>query len=224
MTLALYTHPLASYCHKVLIALYENATPFEPRRIDLANDADSARFLALWPVGKMPVLRDDARDRTIPETSIILEYLEQHYPGLSPLLPDDPELRLEARLLDRFFDLYVSAPMQKIVLDRLRPAGASDPHGVAEARANLAMAYGMIEARMRGRQWAIGDQFSIADCAAAPALFFAGILEPFPPDHASLAAYFTRLEQRPSFARVLMEARPYFASFPFHEQMPERFR
>ena len=179
MALALYLHPLASFCHKVLIALYENGTSFEPRLVDLMDDEASRRFLEVWPVGKIPVLRDEGRDRTVPETTIIIEYLEQHYPGPRPLLPKDPAARLEARLWDRFYDGYVQVPMQKIVTDRLRPGGAHDAHGVADAKATLQTAYGMIERTMADRTWAAGDAFTLADCAAAPALFYAGVVEPF---------------------------------------------
>lgn len=223
MTLTLYMHPLASYCHKVLIALYESGTSFEARIVDFGNAESTARFLDVWPVGKMPVLRDESRDRTVPESSVIIEYLDQHYPGASPMLPEDDQSRLDARLWDRLFDLYVHAPMQKIVADRLRPPGERDGHGVAEARATLATAYGMVERHMAERTWAAGESFSIADCAASPALFYAGILEPFPPANRNLAAYFERLLERPSYARTLAEARPYFDLFPFREAMPARF-
>ncbi len=132
----------------------------------------------------MPVLRDEARDRTIAETSIIIEYLDRHYPGAGPLLPADEGVRLDARLWDRFYDLYVQVPMQKIVTDRIRPDGSQDPHGVAAARDDLQTAYGMIEREMASKTWAAGEAFSIADCAAAPALFYAGIVVPFS-SHAS---------------------------------------
>jgi glutathione S-transferase len=223
MTLALYYHPLASFCHKVLIALYESETPFEARIVDLGNEEASAAFLALWPVGKIPVLRDEARDRTIPETSVIIEYLAERDPRAAALLPADPDSRIEARLWDRFFDLYVSAPMQKIVIDTFRPAGAHDPHGVAEARATLATAYGMIERQMARRRWAAGDAFTIADCSAAPALFYAGTLAPFEAEFPNTAVYFERLAERPSFARVLDEARPFFQFYPYREAIPARF-
>lgn len=224
MALILYMHPLASFCHKVLIALYENETPFEAHIVNLADEGEAAKFLALWPVGKIPVLHDEARDATIAETTIIIEYLERYYPGASPLLPANEEARLDARLWDRFFDLYVHVPMQKIVTDRLRPDGAGDPQGVAEARATLDTAYGMIERQMAGGGWAIGDAFSVADCAATPALFYAGIVHPFPAECPNLTAYFERLIARSSVARVIAEARPYFDNFPYKEAMPERFR
>ncbi|MBR0647547.1 glutathione S-transferase family protein [Plastoroseomonas hellenica] len=223
MALVLYLHPLASFCQKVLIALHENGTAFEPRLVDLMDAGDSARFLDIWPLGKIPILRDEARDRTIPETTIIIEYLEQHHPGARPLLPEDPAARLEARLWDRFHDLHVQAPMQKIVTDRLRPEDEQDRRGVAEARATLRTAYAMLERRMADRRWAASDGFSLADCAAAPALFYAGIVEPFPPAHPHLAAYFDRLVERPSVRRVIEGARPYFPMFPFATMIPARF-
>jgi glutathione S-transferase len=224
MALVLYFHPLASFCHKVLLALYENETEFDARFVDLADERSSAEMLSFWPVGKIPVLRDERRQRTVPETSIIIEYLAQHYPGRTPLLPGDPELALEARLWDRFFDLYVSAPMQKLVGDRLRPSGSEDPAGVAEATVTLRRAYDLAERQLTSRTWAIGDPFSMADCAAAPALFYADIVLPFSHSHSSLAAYFERLLARPAFARVIDEARPYFELFPLRERIPARFR
>src|SRR5260221_6875257 len=131
MALALYFHPLASFCHRVLIALYENETPFIGKVVDLADKDASASFLELWPLGKIPVLHDDDRDRTTPETTIIIEYLDQHYPGARPLLPSEEGQRLQARLWDRFFDLYVQGPVGKVVTDRLR---ASVKRTNAEAR------------------------------------------------------------------------------------------
>jgi glutathione S-transferase len=214
MSLKFFFHPLASFCHKVLIALYENGTPFEPHVVDLGNEASTAAFKKLWPVGKMPVLRDDARDRTIPESSIIIEYLAQHYPGPTELIPEDADLALQTRLRDRFYDLYVHEPMQKIVGDKLRPAGKTDPHGVEAAKAQLRMSYGMIDEEMATRTWAMGDAFSLADCAAAPPLFYANKLMPFGESHRNVAAYFERLAKRPSFARALVEAEPYMKFFP----------
>jgi glutathione S-transferase len=223
MSLTLHQHPLASFCHKVLIALYENGTAFESHLVDLGDPDARAAFCELWPLGKMPVLRDHARDRTVPETTVIIEYLQQHYPGAQPLLPQDPDECLDVRLWDRFFDLYLQAPVQKIVVDRIRPQESRDPHGVAEAQATLATAYDLLESRLRGRRWACGEDFSLADCAAAPALFYAGIVAPFPPGHTHLAAYFERLVARPSVRRTIAEARPYFPIFPFVDAMPTRF-
>jgi glutathione S-transferase len=132
--LTLYLHPFAAFCQKVLIALYEHETPFTPEIIDLGDETSRARLTALWPIGRFPVLRDEARGRTVAESTVIIEYLEQHHPGRVRLLPAEPELALQMRLQDRFFDLYVAEPMQKIVTDRLRPAGRNDPHGVQQAR------------------------------------------------------------------------------------------
>jgi len=214
MALQLHFHPLASFCHKVLIALYENATPFEPHFVDLGDPASRAAFVALWPMGQMPVLRDEESGVTTPETSIIIEYLDRHYPGTVDLIPDDPDAAREVRLYDRIFDDYVQIPMQKIVGDRLRPPGQTDPAGVQAARATLDTAYGVIEARMAGRTWAVGETFTMADCAAAPALFYAEKVHPFTAGFPSAAAYFDRLLARPSFARVLEEAEPFMANFP----------
>jgi glutathione S-transferase len=216
----LHFHPLSSSCHKVLIALYERAIAFDGQLLDLGNAAARAAFLDLWPTGKMPLLVDG--DRVLPETSIIIEYLER-LPGGAPLLPADPDALLDARLWDRLFDLYVMVPMQAIVADRLRAEAERDAVNVAQARATLAMAYAMIERRMAGRSWAAGDAFSIADCAAAPALFYAATLVPFDERQVALRAYFERLVARPAFARVLAEARPYFQYYPMHEAIPARF-
>jgi glutathione S-transferase len=224
MSLTVYFHPLASYCQKVLIALYENDTPFMPQIVDLGNEAERAALLKLWPIGKFPVLRDEARDQTIPESSIIIEYLDRHYPGRTQFVPADADLAWQTRLRDRFYDLYVHEPMQKIVNDRLRPAEKRDPFGVEEARARLQTAYGMIEQEMAAKTlanktlanktWAMGDAFTMADCAAAPSLFYANLVMPFASDHKNVAAYFDRLKARPSYARVLKEAEPYLKLFP----------
>jgi|SRR5688500_5895699 glutathione S-transferase len=214
MSLILYLHPLSSYCQKTLIALYENDTPFEGKLLDLVSDEGRAEYLKLWPIGKMPVLRDETRDRTIPETSIIIEYLQRFYPGRTMFVPDDTEQALHVRLWDRFFDLYVSDPMQKLVGDILRPAGQKDPAGVANARAQLEIAYGLIEKEVATKRWACGDAFSMADCAASPSLFYAEKLVPYRDRFPHLAAYFDRLKQRPSYARVLREAEPYMKLFP----------
>jgi glutathione S-transferase len=214
MSLMLHYHPLSSSCWKVLIALYENDTPFTPNLVNLGNASERAALLKLWPIGKFPVLRDDATDRTIPETSIIIEYLDHQYPGRTRFIPADGKQALQTRLRDRFYDLYVHSPMQKIVGDRLRPQGRKDPHGVEEARAQLQSCYGMIDKEVASKTWAMGEAFSLADCAAAPALFYANKLVPFGDTHRHVTAYLDRLQARPSFARVLREAEPYFAMFP----------
>jgi len=212
--LTLYLHPLSSYCQKVLGAFYENGTPFEPRTIDLGDPESRAELQRLWPIGKFPVLRDEAKDRTIPESSIIIEYLERNYPGRTRLIPEDPELALQARLADRIYDLYVNDTMAKVVTDRLRPAGQNDAFGVERARGQLQTAYGILDRQMTTRRWAAGDVFTLADCAAAPFLFFADLQAPFKSTHRNLAGYFDRLMQRPSLARVAKEAEPYLAMVP----------
>lgn len=219
MSLTLYSHPLATFCHKVLIALYEAGTPFEAHFVDLGDPQARAAFLAISPWGKMPVLRDGARDRIVFETSIIVEYLDRHYPGARPLLPADPEARLETRLWDRIFDLYVQAPMQAAVAATMR----GRPEPVAEAAAALEQAYEQIERHMAGREWAAGGEFSLADCTAAPGLFYAAAVTPFPAQHTALAAYFERLIARPSVARTLAEARPYLHFFPLKDRLAPRF-
>jgi len=214
MALKLYFHPLSSFCHKALIALYENDTPFEPHVVNLMDAAEAAAFKAIWPIGRFPVLRDDAKDRTIPESSIIVEYLDQHHPGRTRFLPGDPELARETRMRDRFYDLYVNMPVGKIVTDKLRPAGMNDAHGVQQAKEQLQTALGLIEQDIAGKTWAMGDAFSMADCAAAPALFYADKVMPIAGTHKNTAAYFGRLMERASYARALREAQPYFAMFP----------
>jgi glutathione S-transferase len=214
MSLTLHFHPLASFCWKALIALYENDTPFTPHSIDLGNEAAHAALLKLWPIGKFPVLRDDARDQTIPESSIIIEYLDRHYPGRTQFIPKDPDLAWQTRLRDRFFDLYVHLPMQKIIGDRLRPDADKDPHGVEEARAQLRTSYRMIEAQIADGAWAMGEAFSLADCAALPPLFYGNMVEPFGDTCKNVTAYFERLKARASVSRVLREAEPYFKMVP----------
>jgi glutathione S-transferase len=166
------------------------------------------------PIGRFPVLRDEAKDRTVPESSIIIEYLAQHYPGTTELVPADAEAARQMRLRDRFFDLYVNVPLGKIVTDRLRPPGRNDPHGVEEAKALLRTSLGMIEQDMAQKTWAMGDAFTMADCAAAPRLFFADKVMPFGETHKHTAGHLARLMARPSYARALEEAKPYLKLTP----------
>nr|WP_087576012.1 glutathione S-transferase family protein [Sphingomonas sp. CDS-1] len=213
----LYYHPLSSYCWKVLIALYESGAAFEPRMLE--DPAVAEAWLALWPLGKFPVLRDEARDQTISETSIIVEYLGQHRPGPFRPIPDNADAALEVRLMDRLFDNYVMTPVQAIVGDKIRPEGvARDAYAVGEARRMLGKAYALLEARMAGRRWAAGDDFTLADCAAAPALFYADKIEPMRGGFPGLGAYLERLEARESFARVLREKEPWWHMFPFADE------
>ena len=213
MSLTLYFHPLSSFCWKVLAALYENDTPFTPSRLTPGDEAERAALLKLWPIGKFPVLEDKARNEVVAESSIIIEYLGSHYPGRTRFIPQEPDGALLTRLRDRFYDLYVHLPAQRIVGDRLRPAGKKDPHGVAEARAQLRKSYAIIERQMADGGWAMGDDFSLADCAAMPSLYYGDRLEPCS-EFRNVSAYLDRLKARPSFARVLMEAEPYFDLFP----------
>ncbi|RWK64476.1 glutathione S-transferase family protein [Mesorhizobium sp.] len=215
MSLAMHLHPLASFCWKPLIALYENGTPFTSVVVDLGNEQSRAAFLKLSPAGKMPVLRDEALDRTVPESTIVIEYLNANYPGPVELIPAEIDLARQTRLADRFYNFYVQHPMQKIVGDRLRPEGKTDPFGVEEARAQLRSAYAIIEQDMQSRSWAMGEAFTMADCAAAPALFYANKVEPFGDKYPAVRRYHDRLLQRPSVARVIEEARPYFKLFPY---------
>jgi len=218
MAMKLYAHPFSSYCQKVLIALYENATPFEWRLLAPDNPQAVAELEALWPLKRFPVLVDDGR--TLAEASIIIEHLDLQHPGPLRLLPADARAALEVRFMDRFFDNYVSTPQQKIVFDSLRPAEQRDRHGVGEARTMLETAYRWLDEAMSGREWAAGDAFSLADCAAAPALFYADWTHRIDEAFENVHAYRRRLLARPSFARAVDEARPYRSLFPLGA--PER--
>lgn len=213
MTLKLYMHPLSSYCHKVLIGFYENDIPFEAKQLDDA--AVAGEFKAMWPVARFPLLRDERRGHVIPESSIIIDYLALHYPGKVKLVPDDPDLARQVRMRDRFFDNYMHTPMQKVPADRLRPEDKRDPLGVEEARAMYRTALDMVESEMAGKTWAMGDEFTMADCAAAPALFYGDkFFGPFRETHQNAMAYLDRLKARPSYARALEEAEPYMHLVP----------
>jgi glutathione S-transferase len=214
MALELYYHPLASYCWKSLIALYENDTPFEGQVVDLSDPKQAAALTALSPFTKFPTLQDQAKNCVITESTMIIEYLSRHYPGKIQLVPGDPDAAFRVRQRDRFFDLYVHEHMQKIVGDIIRPEGKKDPYGVELARATLAKAYDVLERELDTQPWAAGDAFSMADCAAAPALYYANRVAPLGAQHAHVAAYLKRLHDRPSFARVFEEAQPYMSFFP----------
>ena len=215
MSLTLYYHPLASFCWKPLIALYENKTNFTPLLVDLGNEKSRDEFFKIWPIGEFPVLRDDKRKQTIPQSAVIIEYLSLHYPGALKMIPASPELALETRRWNEFYDSYLHVPMQKIVADTFRPTGQKDLLGVGEAHETLLTAYAVLENRMQDRVWSVGDTFTMADCSAAPALFYADKVEPLGEKYQHLAKYLERLKQRPSFARVLEEAKPYFHMFPY---------
>lgn len=222
MALTLYFHPFSSYCQKAVLALYENGTPFTPKVIDLGDPASLGELKKLWPIGKFPVLRDDARGETVPESSIIVEYLAQHYPGPLKLIPADADLARRVRQWDRFFDLYINDPMSKMVTDNFRPAGKSDPHGVEAAQKLLGTAYDVLEAELGENEWAVGNTFTMADCAATPFLFYANLMLPLAP-HPRLRAYYDRLVARPSFQRALKEAAPFCKGVPFEADYKTEF-
>lgn len=209
--IALYTHPFSSYGQKALIALYETGTPFDYRSLD-DDGSNYAALKALWPLGKMPVLTEG--DTTVFEATAIIEYLAATRPGPVRLIPQAAPAAVEVRMLDRVFDNYVMTPMQWLVADALRPADRRAPQTLVEARALLDRIYPWLDARLAGRDWAVGDGFSLADCAAAPALFFADWAHPIPERFTALRAYRARLLARPSVARAVDEARPYRPLFP----------
>jgi glutathione S-transferase len=215
MSLTLYDHPLSSFCWKALIALYDADIAFEARVVNLGDPADKAAFQAVWPLAKFPVLRDYARGETVPESSVIVEYLAEHYPSARALVPGDPDAARQVRLLDRLIDSYIHLPFQSIVGERLRPAGNADPFGVAAARNNVRQGFDLIAPMIAG-PWAMGETFTLADCAALPALYYADYaisLDGWP----VLRAYLDRLKARPSVARVLTEAEPFFQYFPLKD-------
>ena len=212
MALSLFAHPFSSYCQKVLVALYERGTPFAFRLLDQRDPDTFAEFAALWPMRRFPLLLDG--DRPVAEATVIIEHLDLHHPGPARLIPENPAAALEVRFLDRLFDNYVHTPMQKIVLDAMRGEDEHDPKGVAEARATLDRAYAWLEDHMAGREWAAGGGFGLADCAAAPALFYADWVHPVADAFPVVRAYRRRLNARPSFARAIEEARPYRGYFP----------
>jgi glutathione S-transferase len=213
MALTLYLHPLSSYCHKALIALYESGLAFTPQIVDLSDPAQSAAFGALWPIRKFPVLTDG--DAVVPESTSIIEYLAMHYPAAASLIPPDPRAAFAVRERDRFFDLNVHFHAQKIITDRIRPAGASDTFGLTVSRNALEAALTLADKWLARQTWAVGDTFSMADCAAAPPLFYADLrIAPLAGKFDNLAAYLGRMKQRPSYAQALKEAEPYLHMVP----------
>lgn len=220
--LTLHYHPLSSYCHKALIAIDVLGVEVEKRLLNLGDPAERSAFVALWPTGKMPVLVDQGRP--IGETSIIIEHLQRHHaaPG-RVLIPVEVDAALDVRLWDRLFDLYVMTPMQALTADLLRPEGERDARNVAQARERLLSSYTMIQRRLEGRTWVCGDAFTLADCAAAPALFYAVTYVPLTPEHANVSAYFDRLMDHPAVIRTLDQARPYFKFYPGRAGLSPRF-
>ena len=215
MALTLYFHPLSSFCQKALIALYENGTPFTPQKVDLMDEKENSAFKQIWPVGKFPVLRDEKNGKTIPESTSIIEYLARHYPGSVQLVPKNADQALTVRAQDRFYDLNVHLLTQKVITDRLRPAGQNDTFGCGHTRALLQTALGIIDKDMARKTWAAGEAFTMADCAAAPSLFYYNMaVTPLAGSFDNVAAYLDRLVKRPSYARALKEAEPFLKYVP----------
>jgi len=212
MSLALYGHPFSSYTQKVLIALYENALPHEFRCLGPDTPQHAAEWLARWPLRKFPLLVDG--ERNVVETSIIIEYLQLAHPGPVRLLPAEPMAALDVRFLDRFFDLHVMTPVQHAVTGALSGDADKRRDGLAFAAEKLDMAYAWLEQQLAGRTWAAGADFTLADCAAAPSLFYADWTHPISAAYPQLRAYRARLLARPSFARAVDEARPFRPLFP----------
>lgn len=208
----LYAHPFSSYCQKVLTALYENGTPFSYRLLGPDDPQAFAELEAMWPVKRFPVLVDGGRP--IFESTAIIEHLAMRHPGPVRLIPGDGEAALAVRMMDRVFDNYVMTPMQKIVADHIRAEKDRDPYGVGEARAMLDRAYRWLDGVLASREWAAGDDFTLADCAAGPSLFYADWVHGIDPALGNLRAYRARLLKRPAFARAVDEARPYRPLFP----------
>ena len=215
MALTLYFHPLSSFCQKALIALYENGTPFTPQKVDLMDEKENSAFKQIWPVGKFPVLRDEKNGKTIPESTSIIEYLARHYPGSVQLVPKNADQALTVRAQDRFYDLNVHLLTQKVITDRLRPAGQNDTFGCGHTRALLQTALGIVDKDMARKTWAAGEAFTMADCAAAPSLFYYNmVVTPLAGSFDNVAAYLDRLVKRPSYARALKEAEPFLKYVP----------
>ncbi|HEY0628921.1 MAG TPA: glutathione S-transferase family protein [Sphingomicrobium sp.] len=210
MTIELFAHPFSSYCQKALIAFYENDIPFTYRMME--DEGVGETLASLWPLKRFPILREN--ERVVFEATILIEYLQVHHPGPVKLIPEDPDRALEARMLDRFFDNYVMTPQGKFVFDAIRQPEDRDPYGVEEARKLLDTSYAWLDKRMEGRTWAAGEDFSLADCAAAPSLFYADWTHPIPAQFGNLISYRKRLLERPSFARAVDEARPFRHYFP----------
>lgn len=210
--LTLHEHPFASYCWKALIALYERDVPFEPQLV--LDEADRAELARLWPPASIPVLVDGETGLTLPESTAVIEYLDGFGPA-PPLIPRDLAAALQARLWDRVLDGQVMAPMQRIVTDSLRPDDGHDAYGVAEARAELERAYELLDDHLAGKRWVAGADFTLADCAAAPSLFYARVVHAWDEERlAELSRYYEEVTARPSVARVIEEASEYRHLFP----------
>lgn len=208
----LFGHPFSSYTWKALIPLYENATPFTLRNVDPAEPDNGVELKRRWPVAKFPLLVDG--DEQVIEATSIIDYLDAVHPGATRFIPDDPAAARDVRMLDRIFDNYVMGAMQEIVDDRLRPPERRDTVIVEQAGAKLDTIYAWLDARMAGREWVCGDGFTLADCAAAPSLFYADWVHPNDGRFPALAAYRARLLARSSVARAVDGGRPYRHYFP----------
>lgn len=208
MTLNLYMHPFSSYCQKAITAFYEKDIPYEARMLD-GTEPVASEFAALWPIGKFPVLSDNGK--LVFEATGIIEHLEAAYPDTRRLLPSSPVAAAEVRMWDRFFDHYINYPQQRLVFIAL---GREHDDGGDRWKAAFDTAYAFLDRHMEGRRWASGDDFSLADCAAAPALFYADWTYAIPEKFANVKAYRERLNARPSYARALDEARPFRHLFP----------
>jgi glutathione S-transferase len=213
MTLILYYHRFSSYCQKALMALYEKEVAFEPYEVDLSDERQRGELAAIWPYAKFPVLHDIDAGVTLPEASLIAEYVDGLSSAGPRLLPAKADEARGVRLFDRILDNYLHAPLQKIVADRLRPEGRNDGFGVEEARATLATTYKLLESRLTPTGWIAGRDFTLADCAAAPPLFYAARLAPLD-CYPRLNAYLDQAMERPSFRRCLDEARGFRRFFP----------
>jgi glutathione S-transferase len=212
MSMKLYFNPVSSYSQKTLMAFYEKGCAFEPVIINLFDPKEREAYQKIYPIAKVPYLQVEEKKLNLSESSIIIEYIDRNFPGGMKLLPDDPDQALQVRMQDRYFDLYINESVGKIFFDGMRPAGKNDPFGVQQARDRLDQMYAMLDPQLASRTWAAGETFSMADCAAAPALFYARMVHPFEA-HKNVTAYFQRLMQRPSFQRVVKEAEPFLAMF-----------
>lgn len=220
--LVLHYHPLSSYCWKATIAADALGVDVRKQLLDLADPAQRDAHYALWPIGKMPLLQDG--DRTIPEASIIIEYLQQHHARSGTrLIPGDFDASLDVRLWDRFFDQYVMTPMQAHTADLLKPEEKRDPDGVARARDLLERSYAILERHLAGRTWMVGDDFSMADCSAAPALFYAVTYVPVSPEHIHLSGYIERLMDYPAVAATIDQSRDWFKFYPGRAGLSRRY-
>ncbi|HTK00513.1 MAG TPA: glutathione S-transferase family protein [Bordetella sp.] len=212
MALQLYYHPFSSYCQKALIALYDNNIAFERNVLDGPDSPAGKRLAELWPMRRFPVLVDG--DRTVAEATCIIEYLGLYHPGPVRMIPEDPKAALETRFMDRFFDNYVAAPQMQIVFNQIRPEDARDAYGVKQSREMLERSYAWLDKKMANREWAAGDRFSLADCGAAPFLFYADWTHAIPSQYGNVHAFRRRLLLHPSFARAVDDARPFRHFFP----------